>query len=122
VTDRLCRLILLGLLPAVIEHDLDSFGASLVEIQRHVGRGFAPAQGGTYAHPEIESIIAMLKSEGLQGAGQSSWGPALYAFSDRPADEREALLHRLRERLALGPGSAFWTVASRRGAILETSP
>jgi beta-RFAP synthase len=122
VTDRLCRLVLLGLLPAVLERDLASFGDALAEIQSHVGRGFAPAQGGTFAHAGLESLVAQLKAEGLHGAGQSSWGPTLYAFTDLPPEGRDALLHRLRDRLSLGDNSIFWTVASRQGATLEPSP
>jgi beta-ribofuranosylaminobenzene 5'-phosphate synthase len=122
VTDRLCRLVLLGLLPAVLERDIASFGDALAEIQRLVGRGFAPAQGGTFAHAGLESLVSELKAEGLHGAGQSSWGPTLYAFTDLPPDDRDALLRRLRDRLSLDPTSIFWTVASRQGATLEPSP
>src|SRR5437763_1551499 len=56
ITDRLCRLVLLDLLPAVVEADLERFGAALVEIQHRVGQGFAPAQGGLFAHPRLEAI------------------------------------------------------------------
>ena len=36
ITDRLCRLILLGILPAVAERDLPRFGAAVSEMQHHV--------------------------------------------------------------------------------------
>ncbi len=74
VSDRLCRLVLLGLLPAVVEHDLAAFGAALTAIQFHVGRSFAPAQaGGLYGRPDLEPMIDFLRRSGLHGAGQSSW-------------------------------------------------
>ena len=38
ITDTLCRLVLLEMLPAVIEHDLPAFGAGLTELQARVGR------------------------------------------------------------------------------------
>lgn len=119
LTDRLCRLLLLGLLPALVERDLSTFGSALTEIQEHVGRSFAPAQGGIYARPELGEIVAELRSQGLHGAGQSSWGPTLYAFSDEPADRRERILERLRDRFGFSDASVFWTSASPRGATVE---
>jgi beta-RFAP synthase len=121
LTDRLCRLVLLGLLPAVVERDLSRFGEALEEIQRRVGQGFAPAQGGTFARPELEAIVNGLRSEGLHGVGQSSWGPTLYGFSDAPTEDRLDLLGRLNDRFGLGPDEAFWTSASNRGASIGPS-
>lgn len=120
VTDRLCRLVLLGLLPAAADGDLPAFGASLVEIQEQVGRWFAPAQGGgIFAGPEVEEVARFLAESGLHGVGQSSWGPALYGFDDGPEDRRSALLDDLRNRFRLRPSRAFWTRASRAGASVE---
>jgi beta-RFAP synthase len=120
VSDRLSRLVLLGLLPAVVEHDLDAFGAALTAIQLHVGRAFAPAQGGrSYSGPAAEAIAASLRSERLVGVGQSSWGPALYGFVAADAARRAEILQRVRERFGLAPDRAFWTTASHGGAHLE---
>jgi beta-RFAP synthase len=123
VTDRLCRLVLLGLLPAVAERDLTAFGAALTAVQLHVGRLFAPAQGGRlYASPEAEAILAHLRSEGLAGCGQSSWGPALYAFDASGPERRAEILRRVRERFHLGPDRVFWAAGSHAGARLERLP
>ena len=116
--DRLCRLVLLDLLPAVAERDLSTFGAALTEIQTRVGQGFAPAQGGIFAHPDLEALVADLRAEGLVGVGQSSWGPTLYGFALDSAIEREAVVARLRARTGWPERSVFWTVASRSGARL----
>ncbi len=118
LTDRLCRLVLLGLLPAVAERDLARFGASLEALQEGVGRGFAPAQGGVFARPELERLASEMRSLGLVGVGQSSWGPTLYAFTDAPPDRRAAILGRLFDRTGLPARSASWTSASLRGATL----
>jgi beta-ribofuranosylaminobenzene 5'-phosphate synthase len=120
VTDRLCRLVLLGMLPAIAEGDLVAFGAALTAIQLHVGRLFAPAQHGRiYASPDAEPIVAHLRSEGLAGVGQSSWGPTLYGFGDFDAERRAAILKRLQERFDLAREAAFWTQGSHSGARLE---
>jgi beta-RFAP synthase len=119
VTDRLCRLLLLGLLPAVQERDLESFGAALSELQQHVGRCFANAQGGIYARPELEAVVADLRALGLHGVGQSSWGPTLYAFSDQPPAERQQILEQTRIRFGLPADALFWTAASPSGSRVE---
>jgi beta-RFAP synthase len=119
VTDRLCRLVLLGLLPAVQERDLESFGAALTDMQQHVGRCFATAQGGIYARPELEAIVADLRAAGLHGVGQSSWGPTLYAFSNQPPAERQQILEQIRTRFGLPADALFWTAASPSGSRLE---
>ncbi len=118
VTDRLCGLVLLGLLPALVERDLPAFGAALSEIQQQVGACFAPAQGGVFARPELNAIVGELQAHGLHGVGQSSWGPTLYGVSDEPADRREAIASRLRDRFGVGPHDLFWTSANKTGAVL----
>lgn len=118
VADRLCRLVLLGLMPAVLERDIPTFGAALTELQERVGRCFAPAQGGIFARPELAAIIKVMASEGLHGAGQSSWGPTLYAFSNESDGRRSQIRDTIRDRFDLPEGSAFWTSVSERGAVI----
>lgn len=118
-TDRLCRLVLLGILPAVAEGDLDAFGAALEEIQQRVGSWFAPVQGGIFESPQTAEVAAWLSSQGLRGVGQSSWGPTLYGFTDRDKAWRQATRERLKARF--GPGiDGQWTHASRQGATFLT--
>jgi beta-RFAP synthase len=119
-TDRLCRLVLLGALPALVEHDLDAFGGALREIQRAVGAQFAPVQGGLYAHPRLEAAATHLLSLGLVGVGQSSWGPTLYGFTDAPDDVRREILRSLEALDGRTQFDAFWTRASVCGATCET--
>jgi beta-RFAP synthase len=121
LTDRLCRIVLLGFLPAVAERDLPGFGEALEELQALVGQGFAPAQGGAFARPELETIAGILRDEGLVGVGQSSWGPALYGFSDADEAKRMAVRARIVERVGLGLDATFWTRASERGAQVAIS-
>jgi beta-RFAP synthase len=83
--DRISRIVLTGLMPALVEGDLSGFGSTLADLQELVGRCFAPAQGGTF-NPEAVPLARALREGGARGVGQSSWGPAVYAFA---ADERE---------------------------------
>jgi predicted sugar kinase len=107
---------MLGLLPAVLEHDLAAFGSALSAVQEIVGTCFAAVQGGRYGCIEAEGLVERLCGVGLQGVGQSSWGPTLYAFSDAPLPDRHRVLERLRNDPAFADYSLDWTVASLNGA------
>jgi beta-ribofuranosylaminobenzene 5'-phosphate synthase len=75
---RVAHLVLMALLPAVVEDDIESFGATLTEIQEVTGRWFAPVQGGTFASGPTADLIAEMRQWGAFGVGQSSWGPTVY--------------------------------------------
>jgi beta-RFAP synthase len=122
VTDRLCRRVLLELLPALIERDLHSFGGALSEIQREVGACFAPAQASLYATPRSSEILAELHRLGLVGGGQSSWGPTLYAFGSVDETEKATIASRVRTFFSLEPARVFWTRAANQGARVEWLP
>ena len=119
LVDRLCRLTLLGLLPAVVERDLGAFGQALEAIQEGVGRAFAPAQGGSvFASDRAALIFEGLRSAGLTGLGQSSWGPTLYGFARVEAEEQAAISQRLATELGMPLGSFIWTRAADQGAVV----
>ncbi len=119
VTDSLCRLVLLEILPAVVERDLPAFGAALSELQARVGACFAPAQGGIYSTAHAPRIIDALPDLGFVGAGQSSWGPTLYAFSRCSEQEIVEKAERVRRQFGLDESSVFWTRAANHGASLS---
>ena len=114
-TDALCRLALLGMLPALAERDLRGFGEALYDFNRRVGEAFRPVQGGTYTHPRAAEVVAFVRGLGVPGVAQSSWGPALFAVvgdAERAADLRR----RLAERFGLADAAVLVTVACNRGA------
>lgn len=83
---RLCRLMLMQLLPALHEADIAAFGAALSEVQEIVGGHFAAAQGGSpWSSPAVGRLIKQLGTAGAVGIGQSSWGPTGFAFTDSEA-------------------------------------
>jgi beta-ribofuranosylaminobenzene 5'-phosphate synthase len=122
ISDRLCRLVLLGLLPAVLERDLGAFGDALSNLQADVGSCFGPAQGGVYRTPQAIAIVDELKRNGFVGVGQSSWGPTLYAFSDRSPSEIAETGDLLRSRFQIDPESILVTRAANRGATFVDDP
>jgi beta-RFAP synthase len=116
VTDALCRLVLLEILPAVIERDLQAFGAALGELQARVGECFSAAQGGIFTSAEATAIVEYLKRRGFVGVGQSSWGPTLYAFAHCSEYDLVASVNGLRERFGLVESAIFHTRADNEGA------
>jgi beta-RFAP synthase len=79
LTDTLCRIALLGMLPAAVAGDLPAFSEAVYEFNRRAGEPFAAAQGGIYAAPDIEELIQTITRKGVKGVGQSSWGPSVFA-------------------------------------------
>jgi beta-ribofuranosylaminobenzene 5'-phosphate synthase len=97
LADRLCRLVLMQLVPGLKEHDLDAFGAALTEIQRIVGGHFAAAQGGSaWTSPAVGELLKRAGDLGATGIGQTSWGPTGFAFVRSP-DVADRLYHSLVE-------------------------
>jgi beta-RFAP synthase len=78
---RLCRLVVMQLLPALAERDLAGFSAAIKELQMRLGDFYAPVQGGhRFTSPRVAAALALLEHEGATGVGQSSWGPTGFAF------------------------------------------
>jgi beta-RFAP synthase len=112
--DVLCRLVLLGLLPALVERDANAFGEALYEFNVRVGEAFAPVQGGVYASADVAEVVAYVRGQGIRGVGQSSWGPAVFAVV-ADADQAEHLSAGLRARFGLDD-AVLVTPASNHGA------
>jgi beta-RFAP synthase len=116
---QICRLIMLKLLPAIAEHDIDNFGDALTKIQVITGKHFAQAQGGTYSSQAAEECIEFMKKIKTYGVGQSSWGPALYAVVKQ--EEAKQTLAKVKAYLKEGlGGEAFIAKANNRGATIKT--
>ena len=84
----IAQLVLTSLLPALVEGELEEFGGALTRVQQLVGDEFAPMQGGRF-HPRAGAIVEALLRGGAAGAGQSSWGPAVYGVVGSEAAGRD---------------------------------
>jgi beta-ribofuranosylaminobenzene 5'-phosphate synthase len=82
----------------LVERQLEEFGDALTRIQQLVGDAFADVQGGRF-HPRAGALVEALLRDGAAGAGQSSWGPAVYGIVDSEAAGRE-----LAERMVAAVG------------------
>ncbi len=120
VTDRLCRLVLLGMLPALLEGDLPAFGEALYDFNARVGETFAPVQAGTYASRAVADVVIFVRQQGVRGVGQSSWGPAVFAVT-ADGEQADDLVRRIRGHAGLAETEVFVTQACTRGAMPELS-
>ena len=107
VSGRICRLLLMKLLPGLAEKNLPAFGQGLSEIQACVGEYFAAVQGGRFACAEGERMAECFNNLGLSGVGQSSWGPAVYGFCEK--ENQESLLEEARRQA--GTNVSVWASA-----------
>ena len=118
VTADLCRLTLLGMMPAILERDYVGFSEALFEFGRKVGECFAPCQGGVYASGIAEQIIGLLRQHGIQGAAQSSWGPTMCAVTESRF-QAEWVAARLRDTLGEAIAEIICTPVDNHGASTE---
>jgi beta-RFAP synthase len=115
---EIAQLVLTSLLPALVEHDVEEFGGALTRIQQLVGDVFAPVQGGRF-HPRAGALVEALLRSGATGAGQSSWGPAVYGIAGSETAGRE-----LADRMVgvVGDeGSVELVTFDNRGALVEAA-
>ncbi|MET1124201.1 MAG: hypothetical protein ABWW66_02915 [Archaeoglobaceae archaeon] len=112
LTHRACFVVLMKLIPSLRRRDFENFASSLEELQKLVGEMFSEVQGGTFASATSEVVEAM-KSLGLRGVGQSSWGPAAYAVVCKDAEERYDDVRRAVR------GKVLLCSADNRGASVE---
>jgi beta-RFAP synthase len=112
--EHVSHLLVMSLLPALVDGDLEAFGSAISEIQEINGSWFAPAQGGPFAPGQTSELIARMAEWGAAGVGQSSWGPAVYGIVEG-ADAAEALALEARE-LINGSGAVYVNEFAGTGA------
>jgi beta-RFAP synthase len=84
----IAQLVLTSLLPALVERELEEFGDALTRVQQLVGDEFSSMQGGRFP-PRAGGLVDALLEGGAAGAGQSSWGPAVYGVVGSEAAGRD---------------------------------
>jgi beta-ribofuranosylaminobenzene 5'-phosphate synthase len=122
ISEEICRLTMMQLLPALIDEDLEKFGDAVSEIDIRTGTFFKPVQGGIYSEKSSYGIIRHMIDSGAAGAGQSSWGPAVYGLAhesevNQLADKTKDFLEKKNIT-----GDVIITQARNRGAKIEIIP
>jgi beta-ribofuranosylaminobenzene 5'-phosphate synthase len=118
---KICRLIIMKLLPALVEKEIEAFGEALTQIQVAIGENFSSVQGGRYSNSLVTDGIEYMLKQGAYGVGQSSWGPAFYGLA-RNQEEAERIQQKMRAFLGKDKnGEVFIAKANNRGAKVTTS-
>lgn len=122
ISEEICRLTMMQLLPALVEEDLEKFGDAISEIDIRTGTFFKPVQGGIYSEKSSYTIIRHMIESGAAGAGQSSWGPAIYGLAHK--NDAPLLADKMKEFLEKKniTGDVIITQARNRGARIEIIP
>ncbi|WP_224333987.1 beta-ribofuranosylaminobenzene 5'-phosphate synthase family protein [Haloprofundus halobius] len=82
LADRISGAVVREVLPAVAADAPERFGEAVAEIGRLNGAWYADEQGGVYRPPVGELVASLSDAPAVYGAGQSSWGPAVYGVTD----------------------------------------
>ncbi len=107
--------ILMGILPAIKNGDIQDFGYHLAKLQRLVGESFSTYQGGVF-HPAIADVIDKL-NDITYGAGQSSWGPTAYGLTtkEKSADVKKRISEWLDKE---GKDAHIWVAQPENGGVV----
>lgn len=97
IADRISAIAVDRLLPAAATGDVETFGGAVADIGRLNGEWYATEQGGVYRPPVAPLVESLHESPAVFGAGQSSWGPTVYAVTD--ADHVETARQAAEEAL-----------------------
>jgi beta-ribofuranosylaminobenzene 5'-phosphate synthase len=121
MSDRLSRIMLMQVMPAIMEHDIQTFGKYLTAFNSRLGAGFWEEfqEGNTYCDPVVESGINILLENGAYGACQTCWGPTFYGIVDN-GDIARKLVEKLETLLEKeGGGNVFYTPSNNQGAVIR---
>jgi beta-ribofuranosylaminobenzene 5'-phosphate synthase len=122
LSDRIAGVLTRRLLPAIADGSARRFGDAVGELGRLNGTWYADEQGGVYRPPVGDVVASLSDSPAVFGAGQSSWGPAVYGVTD--ATHAEAAATAGRDALADAGLDGTVTVAAgrNRGRSVDSGP
>lgn len=120
ISEEISRLTMMKLLPALIEEDIGTFGSALTAIDRGTGMYFEKSQGGIFRGQLADTIVKALLASGAFGAGQSSWGPALYGLVHQ--DNSQHILGKMKHFMAQNNigGRVFISFCSNQGGSIQS--
>jgi beta-ribofuranosylaminobenzene 5'-phosphate synthase len=107
--EKLSHIILMQMLPAILEKDLEVFGKAVNSIQE---TGFKKRE--LDLQPGTRELIDIIRDAGSPCAGMSSFGPTVYAITDSPNKVMTAIKHHRPECVVIK------TKARNRGAEITS--
>ena len=115
---EICHVILMQMLPALVEEDLESFGRAINHFQLV---GFKRREVELQPRPVLD-IMEYMRDNGASGSGISSFGPVVYGIVGSSGEGKR--LQKEAQRMldeSLG-GKTLLTKAKNRGADIFGSP
>lgn len=89
---EICHQVLMRVLPGAAGAEFAPFAAGVSRMQQVLGEHFAPAQDGrAFASEAVGRLLQWIGRHATAGIGQSSWGPAGFAFLASEAQARTVL-------------------------------
>lgn len=115
---EVCRVILMVIMPALCQNDIEMFGKGLSELQKI---GFKKLEVDLQP-PSIKDLIQFLTKNGAYGSGISSFGPSTYGLV-KGLENAKKLEKKTKEYLKKnGGGKVFITNVNNNGMKFETCP
>lgn len=90
---ELIELVNTTIVPSLLKEDFNLFSNSVYQFGRTSGQYFAAVQGGPFNGPRITEMVRLIREFGTAGAGQTSWGPTVYAILESQADANQLVEH-----------------------------
>lgn len=119
LADRIAGVVTRRVLPAIAEGRVAAFGEAVADVGRLNGAWYADQQGGVYRPPVGDLVTALEESAAIDGAGQSSWGPAVYGVTDATRIEAARSAGRAALDAANVDGEVRVVRGRNRGARIE---
>lgn len=104
------HIVLMQMIPSILEQNIENLGSAVNRLQKV---GFKKHEVAVQP-PEVKSVIDLMLKNGIHGAGISSFGPAIYGFSE-DRKHSEELKSALLEKMPAG-SEILITKANNKGA------
>jgi beta-ribofuranosylaminobenzene 5'-phosphate synthase len=114
--EKLCRIIFMMTLPAIVERDIEVFGQSLTKM---ISLGFKKIEV-ELQRPIIKNLLNILLENGAEGVGMSSFGPTTFAITEgkKQAENLMKTASGLLTEKEIS-GKFFITPTRNKGALIE---
>ena len=115
---EICHVILMQMLPALVEEDLESFGRAINHFQI---TGFKRREVELQSRPVLD-IMDYMRDNGASGSGISSFGPVVYGIVGSAGEGKRLQLEAQRMLDESLGGKVLLTKAKNRGADILGGP
>lgn len=120
VTAELTEEVRQHMVPAAASGQFDLFSDSVHRFGRVAGTCFAKVQGGPYNGRWLSELVETIRSMGVAGVGQSSWGPTLFAVLPNEIEAME-FAKRMTERVPAEEIDVHIAAVNDQGASIDVS-